>query len=181
MTSQKRAVLHMAFGYAGAWLLVWSPYFIYVVVLLVNTRSAPPDTLAILTNSTIPLQGFFNFLVFMAPKVRTTRTLAMRRGRSIRYNNNQNQQQHHLAWCQAFYKAYMFRGRRVEDRNLSKNNRTERRITRAIVRKIHEAFPTIFERMKLFITSETRTSSPEVSETNEGCLESGGGSAAFSP
>ena len=49
MTSQtKRAVLYMAcFGYAGAWVLVWTPYFINVVFMIV-TKSYPPDTLFIL-------------------------------------------------------------------------------------------------------------------------------------
>ena len=112
MTSQKRAVLHMAAGYAGAWLLVWAPYFVYVVFWAV-TESFMPDALAILVTSTVSLQGFLNFLVFMAPKVRTTRTLAMRRGRN-KDNNNQNQPQQRLTWYQAFNKAYMSRGRRLK-------------------------------------------------------------------
>jgi hypothetical protein len=99
-------------------------------------------------------------------------------------NNNQNQQ--HLTWCQAFYQAYMSRGRRVEDRSLRSNNRgagrTSRSRTTAAVRKINETFRILFERMKLFTRSAiTRTSSPEVTETNEECLESGERSAAASP
>jgi uncharacterized membrane protein len=129
MTSQKRAVLHMAVGYAGAWLLAWTPYFVLVVFMIV-TKSAPA-TLSIMVACTGPLQGFFNFLVFMAPKVRTTRTLAMRRGRRSDNNHNQNKQQQHLTWYQAFYKAYMSRGHRLKDsRNIRNNNRTKRRITK---------------------------------------------------
>ena len=173
MTCQKRAVLYMAFGYAGAWLLVWSPYFVCVVFWIV-TNAHTPDTLAILMCCTVPLQGFFSFLVFMAPKARTTRTLAMRRERNS-YNNNYNHnQQQHLTWCQAFYKAYVSRGRRLKDRNMRNTNRTERRTsTRAIVRKINE---TIQSRR-----TSARTSSPEITETNECCLESGVRSAAASP
>jgi hypothetical protein len=69
MTSQKRAVLHMAFGYAGTRLLVWSPYFVFAVFFI--------DTVVILADSMTPLLGFFNFVVFMAPKVRTTRRMTM--------------------------------------------------------------------------------------------------------
>ena len=121
MTSQKRAVLHMAFGYTGAWLMVYTPYYVNVAFLLV-TKSYQ-DNLVHLVASTIPLQGFFNFLVFMAPKVRNARKMTMRRGRISDNDNNRNQQ--HLPWCQAFYKAYMSIGR-LEDRNMRNNNRSRR-------------------------------------------------------
>jgi uncharacterized membrane protein len=158
MTSQKRAILQMAFGYTGAWLLTWSPYLVSVVLFVVS--SSYQDTVSVFTVSTIPLQGFFNFLVFMAPKVRTTRTMAMRRGRSSE-NNNQNQQ--HLTWCQAFYKAYMSR-QGLEDRNMRNNNRTERRST--IFRKINGTFRSSIIRMKSFTASAIKTPSPEVIDTN---------------
>ena len=167
----------MAVGYAGAWLLVWTPYFVLVGFIIVV--KSPPEPLMILVARTGPLQGFFNFLVFMAPKVRTTRMLAIRRGRSSD-NNNQNQQQR-LTWCQAFYKAYMSRGRRREDRNMRNNNLKDRRITKTIVRKIHETFPIVFQRISSTRTSAIRTSSPEVTTDTNECLESGGISAAALP
>jgi hypothetical protein len=114
MTFQKRAVLHMAVGYSCAWLLVWTSFFVCIVVKFV-AKSAPGTAVLLFTASTVPLQGFFNFLVFMAPKVRTTRTMAMLGARTGSSDNN-NQNQQHLTWCQAFYKAYMDRGRRVDDR-----------------------------------------------------------------
>jgi hypothetical protein len=173
MASQKRAVLQMAFGYAGAWLLVWTPFFVLMVVADIVTKSVP-DIMFILTASTVPLQGLFNFVVFMAPKVRTTKTMAMRWARTD--SNNNNNQNQHLAWCQAFYKAYMDRGRRVENRNMRNNNRTEgRKIRAAISRKISESFRIVFERMQSFTRSPiTRTSS------EFGDLESGVRSAAAS-
>jgi hypothetical protein len=123
--------------------------------------------------STTPLQGFFNFVVFMAPKVRTTRTLAMRGARTDSSNNN-NQNQH-LTWRQAFYKAYMDRGRRVKDRNMRNNNRAEGRKIRAAGRKISETFRTIFERTQSFTRSTITRTSTEVAD-----LESGVRSAAAS-
>jgi hypothetical protein len=59
---------------------------------------------------TNPLQGLFNFLVFMSPKVRNAKR--PRRGEN-------------LTWRQAFIKAYMSRGeRRKTGRNLSSGNST---------------------------------------------------------
>ena len=168
MATKKRAVLQMAFGYAGAWLLVWAFYFVAVV-----NRTY---TLWIFQSAMIPLQGFFNFVVFMAPKVRSTRTSAMREARADSSDNN-NQQQQQLRWCQAFYKAYMDRGRRLEDRNMRTNNRRERRDIMAAMMKIGETFRNIYERMKpLKWLSIRRTSSLEVAD-----LESGGRSAAATP
>ena len=102
MKTQKRAVLRMAFGYAGAWLLVWSPFFFQQIVSMIFKKSVS-DTVKILTNFMIPMQGFCNFFVFMAPKTRNTRMMIMRRGRI---------QDQNLTWCQALHKAYMFRGNR---------------------------------------------------------------------
>jgi hypothetical protein len=95
MRSQKRAVLYMAFGYAGSWLLVFFPFTISHFIIV---EYHLPHTVGFLT----ALQGFYNFLVFMAPKVRTTRMMAMRR----------REKKKHLTWCHAFYKAYMSRGLR---------------------------------------------------------------------
>ncbi len=89
MRSQKRAVLHMAIGYAAAWLLVYGTYS-----LSNNYLSGP---LFFVWLYTYPLQGFLNLLVFIAPKVRDTRKISRMRGRD-------------LTWCQAFRKAYMARG-----------------------------------------------------------------------
>jgi len=89
-TSHKRAVLVMALGYALAWGLVWIPYMILRFVW----RSHATEKMIAITS---PLQGFFNFLVFMSPKVR--------REKSRRRRGKQN-----LTWVQAFVKAYTSRG-----------------------------------------------------------------------
>ena len=92
-------------------------------------------------------------------------------------SNNNNNQNQHLTWRQAFYKAYMDRGRRVEDRNMRNNNRTEgRKIRTTVTRKISEIRIISFERMQSAFTRSpiTRTSS-EVAD-----LESGVKSAAAS-
>ncbi len=147
MKTQKRAVLNMAFGYAGAWLLVWSSYFAFALTfLLTNTVS---DTVNFLTACMLPLQGFFNFVVFMAPKVRTTREKAVRRRKKSSNNNNTHQDHQYFTWSKIFYEAYMSRGSPLEDRNLSKFSKrsTERRMSGAIVRRISGTFRTVLERI----------------------------------
>jgi heme/copper-type cytochrome/quinol oxidase subunit 4 len=89
-TSHKRSVLVMALGYALAWGLVWIPY---MILRFVWRSHATEKMIAICS----PLQGFFNFLVFMSPKVR--------REKSRRRRGKQN-----LTWVQAFVKAYTSRG-----------------------------------------------------------------------
>jgi hypothetical protein len=101
-TSQKRAILHMATGYALAWAFVFIPFAIAFFFL-------KSDATLILASCLTPLQGLFNFLVFMSPKARNAK-------RSIRGRKN-------LTWRQAFIKAYMSRGERMRiDRNLSSRN-----------------------------------------------------------
>jgi hypothetical protein len=101
-TSQKRAILHRAAGYALAWAFVYIPFMIITFLLNSNAK-------LILNACLTPLQGLFNFLVFMSPKARNAK-------RSIRGRKN-------LTWREAFIKAYMSRGERMRiDRNLSSRN-----------------------------------------------------------
>jgi hypothetical protein len=61
--SQKRAFLLKAFGYAVAWLLVSAPYIVFIVYSI--AAKSVPDAVVIFISSTVPLQGFYNFVVFM--------------------------------------------------------------------------------------------------------------------
>ena len=90
-TSQKRAVLYMATSYSVSWALTWVPIYIGAIHLQ-----------AIL----LPLQGFYNFIVYMAPKVRNARIT--RRGK--------------LPWRKAITKALMSRGEK--DRTKGRSLRT---------------------------------------------------------
>jgi hypothetical protein len=124
MNSKKRAVLYMAVGYAVAWLLVFCPFFVLVVSMIVSPNNVA-DSLNIFISAVSPLQGFFNFAVFMASKVRNVRTMSMRRG-AITASSDDNDKDQHLTWCQAFCKAYTSR-RGLEDKNMRNNNLTERK------------------------------------------------------
>jgi hypothetical protein len=113
MRSQKRAVLHMAFGYAVAWLVVWLPYLVVIF-------SNPPDALVILSQVMQPLQGFLNFFVYMAPKVRISMRMMVLREK----NRSSIQQNQHFTWRQVFVKAYMSRGaKNTRHRNYTKRER----------------------------------------------------------
>jgi len=75
-TSQKRrAILHMAAGYALAWAFVQIPFIIDVIF------DHTYDRLILLACLPPPLQGLFNFLVFMSPKVRSAKR--SRRGENL--------------------------------------------------------------------------------------------------
>ena len=93
-TSQKRAILYMAAGYALAWAFVCIPFMIN---FFVHESYATLILHVCLRLCLTPLQGLFNFLVFMSPKVRSAKQ--PRRGEN-------------LTWRQAFIKAYMSRGER---------------------------------------------------------------------
>ncbi len=92
--SRKRAVLQMAGGFTSAWCSVWIPLFL---TRLPQTRSFE---ILVIGNILGPLQGLFNFIVFMSPKVRGAKKPS--RG------------QRELNWCEAIIKAYMLRGERGE-------------------------------------------------------------------
>ena len=64
--SQKRTVLYMAMSYALTWALTWIPAYIMGVV--VNN-----DVTRILLAIFYPLQGLYNLIVYMSPKVRHAR------------------------------------------------------------------------------------------------------------
>jgi hypothetical protein len=103
-TSQKRAILHMAAGYALSWTFVFIPF---MIVKFLHESHA----ILILHSCLNPLQGLFNLLVSMPPKVRNAKR--SRRG-----------EEENLTWRQAFIKAYMSRGerRRRTVRNTTSRN-----------------------------------------------------------
>ena len=83
--SQKRAVLYyMAMGYSLTWVLTWIPFYI---LLFVIDNKATRIVFAVLQ----PLQGLYNLIVYMSPKVRNARNT--KRGKS--------------PWCEAIVKAWM--------------------------------------------------------------------------
>ena len=85
--SQKRAVLYMAMGYSLTWALSWIPFLVLFFVTANNTSVT-------ITSITQPLQGLYNIVVYMPPKVRHARNT--KRGK--------------LPWYKAIAKAWMSRG-----------------------------------------------------------------------
>ena len=89
--SKKRSVLYMAMNYSLTWVLTWIPFYILFFVINNNTTT-------IMQASLQPLQGLYNLIVYMSPKVRTARNT--KRGK--------------LPWRQAIFKAWKSKGE--EDR-----------------------------------------------------------------
>ena len=135
----------MATGYALAWTLVWIPF---MIVVFIHESHATTILNACLT----PLQGLFNFLVFMSPKVRSAKQ--PRRG-------NKN-----LTWRQAFIKAYMSRGeRRRAGRNLSSvNTRTGNRVL-AWKQRVQRSLKSLLSRTRS--TRDTRSNQSKACTTND--------------
>jgi len=86
--STSRVVMVRARAYTVAFLLTWSWFTILLVVEIVGRY--PPLALLYLTNFFTPLQGFWNLMIFMYPKV-------MKAKRSRGGN---------LSWCQATTEAF---------------------------------------------------------------------------
>ena len=105
---QKRAILHRAVGYVAAWGLSFIPLLIYIY----RYGSA---TVVIRNIGAIflPLQGVFNFIAYMFPKVRNVKKGPTERSRTIKPGGagNVNHANHTItSWRQAFLKAFMSRG-----------------------------------------------------------------------
>jgi len=174
MKSQKRAVLNMAFGYAAAYLIVTSSYFVAILSIII--LKSVTDTVNLLVLSLAPLQGFFNFIVFMAPKVRTARMTATRGERG-------NQDQQHTKWLQAFCKAYVSRGPPRKTLVRSDSNRRSRRTSssRTMTRRISESSRNVIGKMKSSMTSKRIPSRTQANEDTYECIESGRSSTADLP
>ena len=84
--TQKRSIVYMAFSYALAWAFTWLPFFINH--LLGN------NTARIVSSIITPLQGLFNLIVYMSPKVRNTKSSKRAK----------------LTWRQAMLKAWKSKG-----------------------------------------------------------------------
>lgn len=86
--SQKRSVFYMACGYALAWAFTWIPFFSWFPL--------QTEWILILVCAVTPLQGFFNLMVYMAPKVR----------------NIKNSKRTRVSWCQAISRAWASKGKK---------------------------------------------------------------------
>ena len=87
--SQKRAILFMASAYATAWAMAWVPLIFLAIFRFSNFAR-------IVSTIMPPLQGLYNFVVYMSPKVRFAK----------------NSKRLNLNWSQAFWKAWMSKGER---------------------------------------------------------------------
>lgn len=87
--SQKRAILFMASAYATARAMAWVPLIFLGIFRFSNIAR-------IVSTIMPPLQGLYNFAVYMSPKVRFAK----------------NSKRLNLNWSQAFWKAWMSKGER---------------------------------------------------------------------
>ena len=93
-TQEKRSILYMAMSYSLAWSLIFVPYLIRL--LFKN------EALYVLIPALSHLQGLFNLIVYMSPKVR----------------NAKNSRRSKLTWFQAIGKAWTSKGLKRRSRIL---------------------------------------------------------------
>ncbi len=110
-SQQSRAVMRKAFGYSFAWFLSFGMYIILVVLTLLGI-----DTTKALyvTHICLPLQGLFNLVIYLYPKVINARKKSMREGENI-------------SWCRALSRAFWSRGNRQLRRSRNRGKRGSRR------------------------------------------------------
>ncbi len=114
--SKSRAVMHKALCYTVGWLVSFGLFVINMIMNL-SGKSAPLS-LTYIINVFGPLQGFFNFIIFMLPKVKNAKK--SKRG------------EEKVTWRQAISKAFWSRG------NVSKNKSKRHRDRRSNTAKNHK-------------------------------------------
>ncbi len=107
VVAQKRSILAMAIGYAGAWLVIFIPF-------LVGVESGLSYEKLLIGASLTPLQGFMNFVVFMSPKVRNAKNPPRKRGEKRGLPPRRGGKSRvELTWLQACFEAYLSRGKKM--------------------------------------------------------------------
>ena len=157
--SQKRAVLYMAMGYSLTWALTWVPYFVVKIGLLTG-NSFYNKVNRILPVILLPLQGLYNLIAYMAPKVRSAR----------------NTKKGKLPWRQAIAKAWMSRGkedRAIVARRLTNTASLRQRLT-ASIRQHFQG------RLSRLLPNRKSKRSPALTSTNA-CVAGGSGAIIHQP
>ncbi len=108
--SQKRAVMHKAFGYSFGWFLSYGSHMIGLLIML--SGQGYPLSLLYVGSIFSPLQGFYNLIIFMLPKIISAKNRS-RRGESI-------------TWWRAFTTAFWSRGKDDRKQSVSSNLRGNR-------------------------------------------------------
>uniref|UniRef100_A0A7S3PXH6 Uncharacterized protein n=1 Tax=Chaetoceros debilis TaxID=122233 RepID=A0A7S3PXH6_9STRA len=104
--SQSRSVLYKGMAYSCSWLLTWGFWFTWFIYFFVLGQKETPIAIIYLINIFLPLQGVYNLVIFMHPKV-----LSAKRSKRDK-----------LSWRQSFVKAFWSRGtqrKKNKERNLS--------------------------------------------------------------
>ena len=86
--SQRRAIFYMAMSYSLTWVLIWIP--LYILLFVINNNAT-----RVMNGILHPLQGLYNLIVYLSPKVRNARNT--KRGK--------------LPWRQAIAKAWISKGK----------------------------------------------------------------------
>ncbi len=159
---RKKAVLYKALGYSLAWASFWTPWVVFIIL-----RQRQFEVIVV-ASILMPLQGFFNFIVFIMPKVRSAKR--PRRGLE-------------LSWFEAFMKAYQSRGeRRRPSSSLSSSNRINRS---SLASSLNQNLRNLVERLSLrmmnIASDDLLAASPVSHDEEEGHLVPSGRGGIMPP
>ena len=142
--SQKRAIFYMAMNYSLTWALTWIP--LYILLFVINNHFT-----RVINGALNPLQGLYNLIVYMSPKVRNAR----------------NKKRAKLPWCQAIIIAWMSRGEKDrtivgcrDTRTSSLWQRLQSRLSRFIIDKGTKRSPTVTPSSKTTIYGDDAITEP---------------------
>ena len=105
---QSRAIMNRAFSYSAAFFVT----YLFPIIISIRTLSGRDSghVLSILARIFFPLQGFFNFVVFIYPKVLHAKTAPRKK----------------VTWYQAFVTAVQSRGKPKQNRKIKSNRHVKR-------------------------------------------------------
>ena len=105
---QSRAIMNRAFSYSAAFFVT----YLFPIIISIRTLSGYESghMLSILARIFFPLQGFFNFVVFIYPKVLHAKTVPRKK----------------VTWYQAFVTAVQSRGKPKQNRKIKSNRHVKR-------------------------------------------------------
>ncbi len=126
--SKSRAVMRKAIGYSFAWLLSFGAFLVGTAIDLIG-GGGYPLMIGYIVNMFVPLQGLFNLLIFMYPKIMAARKIRRRGEKKI-------------SWFHAFSRAFWSTGNDRKNKgpiiprkkSRSKLDSSKRKMTTSILR-----------------------------------------------
>lgn len=125
--TKRMIVLQKALAYSCAWICTYIFVIIALLIRLIGGKEKVPSSIVLLVNIFHPLQGFYNFIIYIYPSV-------------IHFRKNENGTGSRISWFQAFLQAIKSRGhivapRRRRNVSIPHSNKNPRRSSATSMRQ----------------------------------------------